>query len=244
MKYLFLIFHIILFSQNAPMEIVYDYEMVFPDMGETFNDKSYLLTNQNESIFFIDFTQSVNSKEGLIEIEQKDGSKTKVLSINENPYYYKDFDNNFLLSREMILRKGFLTLDKLNLFNWKINKEYKEILGFTCQQAKTSFRGREYTAWFTTEIPINNGPWKFQNLPGLILEVTSDDGFIHYTAQSVKTLNENVEIKNPFENKEYISRVEYENLFRKKYDELLNFKPGEGKSYGMSKGGIEIIIKD
>lgn len=34
--------------------------------------------------------------------------------------------------------------------------------------ATTQFRGLTYTAWFALDIPINEGPWKFHGLPGLI----------------------------------------------------------------------------
>ena len=53
---------------------------------------------------------------------------------------------------------------------WKIEKETKKIGKFNCKKATTTFRGRTYTAWFTSDIPLPYGPWKLHGLPGLILE--------------------------------------------------------------------------
>ncbi|MDR1552255.1 MAG: GLPGLI family protein, partial [Prevotellaceae bacterium] len=55
--------------------------------------------------------------------------------------------------------------------DWKITNETKEISGYKCQKATCSFRGRDYVAWFTREIPVKEGPWKFDGLPGLIVKV-------------------------------------------------------------------------
>jgi len=41
-------------------------------------------------------------------------------------------------------------------------------LGYLCHKATTRFRGRDYIAWYTEEIPFPYGPFKFGGLPGLI----------------------------------------------------------------------------
>ncbi len=58
--------------------------------------------------------------------------------------------------------------------DWQIKNETMTIVGYGCQKATCVFRGRNYTAWFTVDIPISQGPWKFSGLPGLILKVEDD----------------------------------------------------------------------
>ena len=71
-------------------------------------------------------------------------------------------------------------------FNWVISNETKEILSYSCRKATTVFRGREYEAWFTTDIPLNNGPWKFGGLPGLILRVSDTNNYFIFECQSIE----------------------------------------------------------
>jgi GLPGLI family protein len=53
---------------------------------------------------------------------------------------------------------------------------HQTIAGHRCQEAKTSFRGREWNVWFATDIPISDGPWKLCGLPGLILKAEDSKG--------------------------------------------------------------------
>jgi GLPGLI family protein len=60
-------------------------------------------------------------------------------------------------------------------FNWQIKKgSYRKIKNFDCQLATLSYGGREWNAWFTLEIPISDGPFKFSGLPGLIVKIYDD----------------------------------------------------------------------
>ncbi len=67
---------------------------------------------------------------------------------------------------------------------WTLSSETKPILSYKCQKATCRWRGRDYEAWFTTEIPVRSGPWKFGGLPGLIIKI--QDSLKEYTFECVK----------------------------------------------------------
>ncbi len=59
---------------------------------------------------------------------------------------------------------------------WKIQPEKKKIGEFMAQKAVTDFAGRSWEAWFTPDVPIQDGPYKFSGLPGLIVSVADRSG--------------------------------------------------------------------
>ena len=67
---------------------------------------------------------------------------------------------------------------------WTLKDEQQVIHGYRCQKATCHWRGRDYEAWFTTEIPIQRGPWKFGGLPGLIVKIS--DAKKEYNFELVK----------------------------------------------------------
>lgn len=71
-------------------------------------------------------------------------------------------------------------------FKWKLINEQKVILGYVCDKATTTYAGREYVAWYTKEISVPDGPYKFQGLPGLILSVYDSNKQFQFTVFSIK----------------------------------------------------------
>ena len=69
---------------------------------------------------------------------------------------------------------------------WSLHPEVQTILGYRCQRATCHWRGRDFEAWFTTDIPVKLGPWRFNGLPGLILKVYDTDHFYTFEAVSIK----------------------------------------------------------
>lgn len=59
---------------------------------------------------------------------------------------------------------------------WKIYPEKLKIGEFHAQKAMADFGGRQWIVWFTTEIPFQDGPYKFYGLPGLIVKAEDKTG--------------------------------------------------------------------
>lgn len=65
---------------------------------------------------------------------------------------------------------------------WEMDSETQAILGHRCQKATCHWRGRDYVAWFASDIPVKSGPWKFGGLPGLILKLQDTEGLYRFEA--------------------------------------------------------------
>ncbi|AJW64130.1 Protein of unknown function (Porph_ging) [Elizabethkingia miricola] len=89
--------------------------------------------------------------------------------------------------------------EKQPVFDWKLGGETKKVLDYICHNATTEYRGRKYIAWYATDIPINNGPYVFQGLPGLILELEDDKKEYHYVATAVDKKSKPIYLRNESE---------------------------------------------
>lgn len=71
---------------------------------------------------------------------------------------------------------------------WKILPEKQKIGTYQAQKAVASFGGREWTAWFTTDLPFQDGPYVFYGLPGLIVKLEDATGSHIMTMIGNKTI--------------------------------------------------------
>ena len=69
---------------------------------------------------------------------------------------------------------------------WTLGNEKQSICGYQCQKATCHWRGRDYEAWFTSQIPLKSGPWKFGGLPGLIMKIHDTKHLYTWEAVSVE----------------------------------------------------------
>ena len=84
------------------------------------------------------------------------------------------------------------------------------------------------TAWYTPDIPINQGPETFWGLPGLILEVNNGKTII-LCSKVVLNNKEKKEIKAPVNGK-VVTQKEYDDIVVKKMAEMREMYKGQGRS--------------
>ncbi|WP_461147411.1 GLPGLI family protein [Spirosoma pulveris] len=146
---------------------------------------SIFIDNKKSDSLFISDDNTINfSKEGRDSL-----GKQFYINMPNKKLTFRDFvyiDNEFM---PVIVEEALPNL------RWDFTNKLKRIGNFNCNSARLSFRGRVYDAWYTSEIPTSLGPWKFHGLPGLIIEIKSQDNGISFRLTSIKSSrNENIKI--------------------------------------------------
>lgn len=79
--------------------------------------------------------------------------------------------------------------EPLGMQSWELHLQQQSILGYVCQRATCHWRGRDFEAWFTADIPVGMGPWSFNGLPGLILKLYDVDKLYTWEAVGLRSGN-------------------------------------------------------
>ena len=176
------------FSQEKVLDSAYlkcQYEYIFESdtlSGKTRDDLLILQVGENLSKCYSYYSNEVDSLMALPngdEIAMKmisDAMKSDDFMKGLYPhkrmktYVYKNYPQGNITVTDGLSMQDYIYEDELNTQQWEIRDSTKTILNYSCQMAVCNFRGREWTAWFTTDIPVSDGPWKLSGLPGLIME--------------------------------------------------------------------------
>lgn len=190
-KWLSLFLFSILFSLGFSQTHRFVYELHFK--RDSANDKKdsvkMVLDVGKDEVKFYDLEflryDSISRKTGenWQYTSQTDQLLKRKFGSNENLNYRNNLFDYFLIESK----------DELN---WNIFPETKNIATYKVQKAETDFGGRHWIAWFCDEIPINEGPYKFRGLPGLIFEIYDSEDHYFYTLINSKKLDKEVDTSN------------------------------------------------
>lgn len=152
---------------------------------------SYLIFNKELS-YYVTAKDSLENSSKINEqktFEKEDGSggviQNGLKSSPSGDQVVYDIKKNTMWS-SFLYRKQIYVKELAPKINWKIEKETKKIGNFSCKKATASFRGRNYIAWFATDISLPYGPWKLNGLPGLILEAYDTNKTVYWYFKSVE----------------------------------------------------------
>ncbi len=103
----------------------------------------------------------------------------------------------------------YIYQEPAGLFSWTITPATATVAGYACQRATTAFGGRQWEAWFTREVPVGDGPYKFYGLPGLIVKVGDTRGHYLFELTQLRQLVPPVAIAPPEAGAKLITKTEY-----------------------------------
>ena len=122
---------------------------------------------------------------GMIRRERGPGNATNEGQITYQ--IYKNYPDGKVTTLERIGPSQFRCEETNEFPEWEVSSETATILNYLCYKAFCRFKGRDYTVWFTPEIPRSEGPWKLGGLPGLILQ--AEDSQHHFIFECTGLLN-------------------------------------------------------
>lgn len=133
-----------------------------------------------------------------------------------------------------LIENTVLNLKSENYQNWKLTDEKKQIKNLTLQKATTTWGGRHWIAWFTTNLPFPEGPHKFHGLPGLIIELFDDKNNYRFElakSEKIESPEENQFIAMSKQMSIPVDLLKYKTMKLKYYESPVSFiKNGIGDS--------------
>ena len=236
----FLIVGIVTFAQNK--RFIYEYKFI-PDstnVDDVKTEMMFLDTTKDGSKYY---SYTVFNSDSIMKVDlEKQLAATGSINVKSDmrkgdvrysvTKTYPDYKIN--LHRRLGMDAYNISDDRK--INWKILSEKEKIGEWNAQKAEADFAGRKWIAWFSTEIPIQDGPYKFRGLPGLIVKIEDKTGSHKMELKGIKNITGNVDI-NVFEVKEIAVNSKQFQKVLKEYEN----DPTKGIKQ-IQMGGTSIIL--
>lgn len=174
-------------------------------------ESAYLDVDGQKSIFYSENRVKRDSiMDRMRTTKRFDLTQLQEFRSNINYIIEKDMANQSLLYKDRIGRDQYSYNEKPN-FSWKILPETIKIGDYNTQKAETQYGGRTWYAWFTQDIPFQDGPYKFSGLPGLIVKVEDSERQYSFDLMQTKKIAALQELN---------SRGQFINLTKEKYTDV------------------------
>lgn len=230
MKTNFTIFILLLsFSVNAQTHrFIYDVEYKKDSTSNITSKENYHLDISGDEVLY--YTRDFFIADSLIvnNIPFPKEMKLNTSTIIKHKKGSSKFDEYDLLENTV------LNLQTTDSQKWLLTSDKKVVKDITLQKATTTWGGRNWIAWFTAEIPFQEGPYKFHGLPGLIVEIADDKNNYKFSlvkSENIKESTENQYIEMAYQMSIPVTWEKFKNTKIKFYESPINFiKNGTGSS--------------
>lgn len=156
------------FSQNHRFIYEYTFAKDTTNLQNTESELTVLDIGKDGSSFYSLHHKKSDSLADLNEIYEPDHTKN-IFGRRKLQHQVKKYANNSEINYIFPTGTTHYNVYFDPKINWKITSETKMFNGYKVQKATSRIFERDWTVWFTNEIPISDGPVWLNGLPGLIL---------------------------------------------------------------------------
>ncbi len=172
----------------------YEYQPDSTDPKSRKNELMLLLIEKERSYFLAWNSFMYDS----VSFANRDKINNTAFGMSTARQYYTETDYKIsktadsIYFRKNIRQTIFRYSEPRTVLQWTIHEEQQTIAGLPCQKATAHFSGRTWIAWFAPSIPLQDGPYKFCNLPGLVVRVSDSQNYFAFTLESFENINTTV----------------------------------------------------
>lgn len=191
---------------NSKLTVLYDYTFCVEadSTGKKLRDSYRLQIGDSINRYYSEYSQRVDSiafnyilslKQEYIDQLVPDWTPSRLKRtlyswIPEGicPLYYDVYTFNATAERRVSSRFQYIEYqytEPQDELAWEMIPGSENILGFECNKAMASYRGRTWIVSFTFDLPYPAGPWKLGGLPGLILKAEDAQGLFKWEASGI-----------------------------------------------------------
>ena len=136
---------------------------------------------------------------------------------------FKNHPTGKVTTTDRLVTTNILCEEKNESPKWELHPDTMTVLSYPCLKATCRFKGRDYTAWYTPDIPVSDGPWKLHGLPGLIVKAEDSRGHFAFTCTGVEQCRDAKPILIHTQNREKLSRKELNKMYERMMKDPLGF---------------------
>lgn len=188
--YILVFINYLTYGQTKDSLPVFEYEINY-SLGNALVKKGYVF-KKNKKVHF-NATKSIFLKDLSKFIEKNDEGIPEINIMAKgvlNESIITDIEKDTLFALGSAGSTPLLVKEKIFKQKWLPTGFSKKIGSKSCHEFKTTFRGRFYTAFVDLTVPFFYGPWKFNNLPGLLVSIKDSRKQLSWKLLSVKYYSE------------------------------------------------------
>ena len=189
MKYLILLLFPFLMSAQTH-RFIYEYQFKSDSLAKEFTKENMILDINPDEVKFYPYFFAENDSLNKLK-NNNNSSWDDVLPVLKR-------NRNSNKNTSYVLLNDLFSIQTEDPINWKLSAETKKVGTYNLQKATTTFGGRNWVAWFNTEINLNEGPYKFRGLPGLIFEMGDDQNSFNFN------LVKSYQLKSTYDTSEFL----------------------------------------